>query len=58
MDVELVQHALRWLPFGGARPEDMFILFGLTPNDYRRRLATAVQRFGDALDQDIRQQLV
>lgn len=43
-DTELLAFATKWLPFGGAPAEDVFITFGLTAERFRERLAAAMVR--------------
>lgn len=42
VDRSMVEMACRWMPFGGPPAEDIMVNFGLTPNDYYRRLDTFV----------------
>lgn len=39
---ELLTFVIRWLPFGKAPLEDVFVTFGLTNGQFRDRLAEAV----------------
>jgi hypothetical protein len=41
-DTEILAFAVRWLPFGGAPGEDVYVTFGLTHEQFRRRLADAL----------------
>jgi hypothetical protein len=43
-DSEILAFAIRWLPFGRAPIEDMFVTFGLTQEKFRERLADALRR--------------
>ena len=43
-DTEILAFALRWLPFGGAPTEDVYVTFGLTHEQFRARLADALIR--------------
>ncbi|OZC88503.1 hypothetical protein CH254_11320 [Rhodococcus sp. 06-412-2C] len=40
---ELVDFAVRWIPYGGAGDEEIWVAFGLNPAGYRRRLHAALQ---------------
>lgn len=42
-DTELLAFAAKWLPFGRAPAEDVFVTFGLTYEHFRARLADALQ---------------
>lgn len=41
-DTEILAFAVRWLPFGGAPTEDVYVTFGLTHEQFRERLADAL----------------
>lgn len=41
-DAELLTFAVKWLPFGGAPAEDVFVTYGLTYSQFTRRLADAL----------------
>lgn len=42
-DTPLLDLALRWLPFGGPSPEDVFLQFGISAPRYWQRVAHAVE---------------
>lgn len=42
-NTRILAFACVWIPFGGARTEDVFVEFGLTPDRYRARLTQALQ---------------
>jgi hypothetical protein len=53
-----VGFAVRWEPYGGAGDEDIFVAFGISSAEYRRRLWWALNLPGGPdLDDDIRDRL-
>ena len=44
VDEDMLALAITWLPYGGAPAEDVWVMFGLTPDRYRRRLRDVVER--------------
>ncbi|MDV6264616.1 hypothetical protein [Rhodococcoides yunnanense] len=40
---ELIDFAVRWIPYGGAADEEIWIAFGLDSAGYRRRLQAALE---------------
>ncbi|MFI2478584.1 DUF3263 domain-containing protein [Nocardia xishanensis] len=57
-DEQNLEYARRWLPYGGGRPEDTLVEFGLTPCGYIARLAAILDSpAARTLDPDIRQAL-
>jgi hypothetical protein len=54
-----VSFAARWEPFGGADDEDIFVAFGISSAEYRRRLWWALNLpDGPYLDDLLRQRLL
>lgn len=39
---EIMRFARAWIPFGGPRPEDIFVIFGMTPARYDTALLEVV----------------
>ncbi|MDV6248057.1 DUF3263 domain-containing protein [Rhodococcus opacus] len=37
-DQDLLDFAIRWVPYGGARREDILVNFGMTPAQFRIRI--------------------
>jgi hypothetical protein len=51
--------ATRWEPYGGANEEDIFVAFGISTGEYKRRLWWALTLpGGPALDDMLRQKLL
>lgn len=44
IDHAMLTLALRWLPFGGAPLDEVFVEFGLTADEYTRRIADLVSQ--------------
>ncbi|WP_415972264.1 hypothetical protein [Rhodococcus sp. 077-4] len=40
---ELIDFAVRWIPYGGAGDEEIWVAFGLNAAGYRRRLHAALE---------------
>ncbi|MCK0089235.1 hypothetical protein MWU77_00380 [Rhodococcus sp. F64268] len=39
---EILEFAVKWLPFGGGSDEDIFVRFGIGPEEYFSRLIEAI----------------
>lgn len=40
----MIEYSSRWLPYGGPRPEDTFVEFGLTPRQFAHRVFESLDR--------------
>jgi hypothetical protein len=45
----LLRHYVKWLPFGGATDEEIFVLFGVKPSRYRQLVSDAADLIGHRL---------
>ncbi|MGW5153366.1 DUF3263 domain-containing protein [Rhodococcus koreensis] len=43
-ETDLIDFAIKWRHWGGGTPEDIFLEFGLSSEQYFSRLATALER--------------
>lgn len=56
----LLEFAIRWLPFGGGSPGDIFLEFGLSEKKYYDRLLTLITQRSVArsFDEDVVESLI
>lgn len=58
IDHAMLVFALRWLPFGGAPHDDVFVEFGLTAVEYTQRITDLVNRHRPHIHPDTVQRLL
>lgn len=44
---ELLAFVVRWLPYGGPAPSDIFVHFGMSVDQFKRQLATVLDSADD-----------
>jgi hypothetical protein len=58
IDHAMLTFACRWLPFGGAPQDDVFVEFGLNTVEYTRRIITLVDRHRARIHPDTARRLL
>ncbi|MFI7524059.1 hypothetical protein [Nocardia salmonicida] len=54
-ELDLIDFALIWHPYGGPTSEDLLVVFGLTPHQFRVRVKAILEARGTSTDRPLRQ---